>query len=45
VQVRLGASVAETKYPQQLMMDVGDTPGHKIGAFEMNNPLALTIRE
>jgi hypothetical protein len=30
------ASAAETKYPQQLMMDVGDVPGHKIGAYEQH---------
>jgi hypothetical protein len=30
------ASAAETKYPQQLMMDVGDVPGHKVGAFELH---------
>jgi hypothetical protein len=27
----------EASYPQQLNMDVGDVPGHKIGVFEIHH--------
>jgi hypothetical protein len=33
-------SAADTNFPQQLMMDVDDVPGHRIGTYELHRTFA-----